>query len=497
VIESGECASTAAKAFDIPQSTLSELRGGKHPKKLGGQPVFNVAEEKLFAHNVATLGDWGVPVDHLEIRMLIRHYLNTRGMKVDKFKDNLPGEDWVRSFLKRQCGIITERLCRNISSKRSQLSSTTVRTYFDNLQVTLDGVPPNNIINFDETSLVDDPKQKKCVFRRGCKYPERVMNSTKSAISVMFSCSAAGVSLPPYVVYKAEHLHDRWIEGGEPHVRYNRSRSGWFDSVCFADWFASVIVPFCRRLPGKKVLIGDNLASHFSPEVIAKCETLNIAFVCLPPNSTHLCQPLDVSVFAPLKKYWRQVLTDWKMKEGRQFPVLPKERFPRLLSELMKHLKPTLADNIRSGFRKCGIVPLNGADVLRRIRRSPEEEAADVMEMHSSVSGAVVEILSQLHKEPETKLRKKRMNVQPGKSISLADLNTQPQSMNEDSGCNTDQMDMNSLSVESINEAPPPVSDDEEVPILPAFPVPKNRGCSPQRRPCRIRRPVVYSDFVI
>ena len=40
--------------------------------------------------------------------------------------------------------------------------------------------------------------------------------------------------------------------------------------LAFTDWFLSVVVPFCRRLDGKKVIIGDNLALHFSEEVLLK-----------------------------------------------------------------------------------------------------------------------------------------------------------------------------------------------------------------------------------
>jgi len=39
-------------------------------------------------------------------------------------------------------------------------------TYFDNLEVTLAGIPPSNIINFDDSNLTDDPGQK-CLYQRG------------------------------------------------------------------------------------------------------------------------------------------------------------------------------------------------------------------------------------------------------------------------------------------------------------------------------------------
>ena len=34
-------------------------------------------------------------------------------------------------------------------------------------------------LNYDETNLSDEPGQKKCVFRRGINYPERVINFSK------------------------------------------------------------------------------------------------------------------------------------------------------------------------------------------------------------------------------------------------------------------------------------------------------------------------------
>lgn len=38
--------------------------------------------------------------------------------------------------------------------------------------------------------------------KRGCKYPERVMNHSKSCTSVMFACTGDSELLPPYTVYK-------------------------------------------------------------------------------------------------------------------------------------------------------------------------------------------------------------------------------------------------------------------------------------------------------
>jgi hypothetical protein len=76
-----------------------------------------------------------------------------------------------------------------------------------------------------------------------------------------------------------------------------------------------------------KVLLGVNLAAHLSPDVLKLCQQHNIRFCFLPENSTHLMQPLDVSVFRPMKRHWREILRDWKEECDRKdihFTTLPK-----------------------------------------------------------------------------------------------------------------------------------------------------------------------------
>ena len=83
-------------------------------------------------------------------------------------------------------------------------------------------------------------------FRRGVKYPEGIMNNTKSPTSVMFAGSATGDLLPVYVVYKAEHLYDTWTKDSPAGARFNRSKSRWFDRTTFKDRFYQVILPYFR-----------------------------------------------------------------------------------------------------------------------------------------------------------------------------------------------------------------------------------------------------------
>ena len=131
----------------------------------------------------------------------------------------------------------------------------------------------------------------------------------------MFCGNAKGEVIPPYVVYKAESMWTTWTENGPTGTRYNRSKSRWFDALCFEDWFRSLLLPRLKKShPGKNVLIGDNLSSHINLNVLELCKQNDVCFVALPPNSTHLMQLLDVVYFRPMKMAWRKILTDWKTK---------------------------------------------------------------------------------------------------------------------------------------------------------------------------------------
>ncbi|KPJ14194.1 Pogo transposable element with KRAB domain [Papilio machaon] len=327
----------------------------------------------------------------------------------------MPGPDFAKSFLNRHSDKISQRVSQNIKRNRAAVSPDVIKEYFTQLKISISDVPIDNIVNYDETNLADDPGRKKILTKRGTKYPERVMNHSKSAVSIMMACTAAGEMLPPYVVYKAQNLYDTWTKSGPNGSRYNRSPSGWFDSNIFEDWVTTIILPFFENKPGKKCMVGDNLSSHLSIDLIKKCQERDIHFIFLPANSTHLTQPLDVAFFRPMKIAWRNIILQWKKTDGRNQAAIPKGCFPKLLSKLMDSLSENGPANILSGFRKTGIHPFNPSEVLNKLpdwdNRHQENEAVDetvldfLKEMRYGTGGIV---------EPK---KKKKLLVQAGKSV--------------------------------------------------------------------------------
>lgn len=419
----------AHKRFNIPVGTLWNKVHAKHEKKPGHPVVLSDQEEAAIVKYTVTTATWGFPLNRMDIRNYIRTYLNMAGKQVREFRNNTPSNFWVENFLSRHKNEITIRTCQNIKRSRAEVGADVIKSYFDNLEETIKDIPPQNIYNYDETNLSDNPGTKKCIFKRGIKYPERVQDSSKTAISVMFCGSATGVMIPAYVIYKSEHLWSTWCEGGPPGTRYGRTKSGWFDTFAFSDWFRTTFIPAVRNLEGPKLIIGDNLSSHFNPEVLRLATENDIKFCCLPPNSTHLCQPLDVAFYGPLKKYWRQVLDTWKLLLKRKSRNLTKEEFPGLLTKLYARLYPTEAEtsrNLTAGFEKCGIYPFNPRKVLERL---PEHQTAettqDADELERVSSSALIKVLKGLRGvdgPAQPKRIRKKNSVEAGKSVCASDI---------------------------------------------------------------------------
>lgn len=411
----------ASERYKIPRSTLQNKVKKVHNKTPGGQTILSLEEERKIEAHILVTSTYGFPLDCLDLRKLVKGYLDRKGVVIRRFTNNLPGPEWVRLYLKRH-PVLTQRFAANIKSVRAAISIDVINTYFDNLERELEGVPPENIWNYDESNLSDDPGNKKVITKRGCKYPERILNSSKQSTSVMFCGNALGTVLPPYVVYKAKNMYDTWMEGGPDGTRYNRSKSGWFEGPIFEDWFENLLLPALRHLEGTKVLIGDNLSSHLSSHVLDLCSQNDIKFICLPPNTTHISQPLDIAYFRPLKMKWRQIITNYKLSGANN--TIPKSVFPRLLKLLTDALLEPGKENLISGFEKAGIYPVNRVKILERI---PSNENLDP-NVQVNVSASVIDLLEERRfaGAGEQTLRKKKVSVIPGRSISIGDIKKQP-----------------------------------------------------------------------
>ena len=97
-------------------------------------------------------------------------------------------------------------------------------------------------------------------------------------------------------------------------------------------------------------------------------ETVVLLIICLPPHTTHILQPLDVSVFKSVKHVWARLLKEFKSEKFEA--VVSKRSFPSLSSQLWK--ESFLPEHSVSGFRANGIHPLNRS-IIREDKLKPSE----------------------------------------------------------------------------------------------------------------------------
>ena len=87
-------------------------------------------------------------------------------------------------------------------------------------------------------------------------------------------------------------------------------------------------------------------------------------------------------------------------------------------------LNQNQSKNLKSGFKKCGIVPLDKQKVLSRLPKEKQvEKQSNKAEDEAAVDDAIIEILKDMRYDSAPVVRKrKKINVSPGKSIKGIDF---------------------------------------------------------------------------
>jgi DDE superfamily endonuclease len=175
------------------------------------------------------------------------------------------------------------------------------------------------------------------------------------------------------VIFKGENLQAGWVPPDmDKKWQWTSNSKGWTcDNIGF-EWLTRVFDPATRdKANGKRrALIFDGHGSHVQPEVLRFCIDNNISILLMPPHSSHLCQPLDVGVFSPLKTYMSAEL-DKIMRYG----VSTIKKFEWAEAYRCARLQAMTASNIKSAFRAAGLRPLNRRKVLVRM---PDFNEADL-----------------------------------------------------------------------------------------------------------------------
>ena len=190
---------------------------------------------------------------------------------------------------------------------------------------------------------------------RGAKHVPRVSKGQHEKVTVLACSSAAGNSLPPMLIYKSQSGRIPYgvQEGAPTNTLFTGQKSGWIDKDLYLKWFKEL---FLKHIPEERpvLLLIDGHKAHVTQDVIETAIRNKILVFCLPAHSSHLLQPLDLSLFGPLKRGWVRACAAFNHIASM---VVNQRNFARIFN-VAWHSSNT-PEVIRGGFRQAGIYPFD------------------------------------------------------------------------------------------------------------------------------------------
>lgn len=363
----------AAKLFNISRSTLTRhLPKFKNAENFEYQYSANYAVKQIFSNEeeislvtyIKNVAKMQYGLTKKGVRDLAFKFAKGNKKKIpDTWNEGeIAGEEWMRGFLKRHARELSIRKPEATSlSRMTSFNRTNVGLFYNNIKEVhrkYGPIPPEKIWNLDETGLSTVQGQSRIVAPKGVKQVGSATSAERgSLVTVICAVNAIGNSLPPMLIFPRVHFKERMLFGGPVGCIGTANPSGWSNEESFVKFLDHFLSSVKSSKEDRVMLILDNHETHLSPKVLDKASDGGIVMVTFPPHTSHRLQPLDLSVYGPLKTYFNQAVEAWLLNnKGKTFDIYS-------IAEAFGTAYPRAftSNNVLSGFRKSGIFPFNEA----------------------------------------------------------------------------------------------------------------------------------------
>lgn len=224
-----------------------------------------------------------------------------------------------------------------------------------------------DIYNFDETGFqmgVISTAKVVTATERALR-PVTIQPGNREWVTAIECINSDGWSLPSMIILKGKtHISSWYLDSLPREWTIAVSDNGWTTDQLGLTWLTDVFHPYTKdRTKGVyRLLVLDGHGSHVTPKFDLFCKDNNIIILCMPPHSSHLLQPLDVSCFASLKRSYGRQIEDL-MRVGVNH--IDKSDF--LPAYFTARTEALTSNTIRSGFAATGLVPYDLEYVLWKL----------------------------------------------------------------------------------------------------------------------------------
>lgn len=176
-------------------------------------------------------------------------------------------------------------------------------------------------------------------------------------MTVLAGYNADGEMLPTMVVYPLRKPRKEIVSGVPDGWVIGLSDSGWMKAETFFEYVANNLSPWLdeKNIPKPVLFVVDGHKTHMTYPLSKFCSETWIILYALLPNATHILQPMDVSVFQPLKVEWKKTFRKWQANHHNQ--CVTRKEFATLLKMAMEN--GVTLETIQNGFRTCGFYPFD------------------------------------------------------------------------------------------------------------------------------------------
>lgn len=357
---------SAGKKFSISKSTLHRNTTQSVVLNVGRQTYLTFADEERLiavARDMATRGFGLTKAEFLEVVTQIvnsTNPLNTPLISLShKWWEGLKGRHPNFTCI-RQKG----RASRDKSD--AEQNEDGILSFYELLENLMlkHNFTPSQVWNADETGTSQKEGSSHVVGDKRDKVARAKVGSKAPHLTILACVSGSGEYSPPLFICQ-DKVDEEVLVNALPGSTAMTSPSGYISEIIFNEWFVKWIVWIRIKTSQTILLILDNCACHVRYSTILLAQKNNIELLSLPPNLTHILQPLDVSIYRSLKAQIRSsLLPRLKLLKVNK---LDHSQYIGLLSQLWS--KVFTIDKIQSSFIDVGLFPINPEKAFHRLKQ--------------------------------------------------------------------------------------------------------------------------------
>ncbi len=137
-------------------------------------------------------------------------------------------------------------------------------------------------------------------------------------VTIALAVNAQVNCIPPYFIFPRKKFQDHFVRNGPIGSAGSANSSGWMQDTDFLAFLQHFARHTRVTLESKVLLLLDNHWSHLSVTAIDFCRSNGIVLLSFPPHCSHRLQPLDRSVFGPLKRYINTAADHWMRTHSKE-----------------------------------------------------------------------------------------------------------------------------------------------------------------------------------